>query len=477
MAFGQANFKAVEAVLGTEKGAHGFEPVRAALGRRFRSVRPEDQRRETGSPIRGLGRGDRRRALQDARRSRHLRNHESGHGLGRTAPRIQVSSRSNRSSTFLSYYFYQAPKTKANDYLIAALKKQNKVPDLFDPDGFVAAQMIVRAIEKSDGANVDQMIAGLDGWTFDAPKGTETVRADDHAMLQPMYIAKLSGAEPQLIRTLDASGRRAAGFGLQVARDRGAAGAGSSGPRTAHRRRFDRRGRIVRRRDRASFSSSSVPTGPGRRPCSTCCRASRARRGPHHARGSRHHARAALRSRAARPRPHVPDLDGLRRLSTLENVRLAASAALGTSAKPGIWRTAKRPARARAPRWPTSGWAAASAPAALLSHGEKRKLDLAILLCTEPASCCWTNRRPAWRSKTCPTWCKLIASDPSRAGQDRPDGRAPDGSGAEPRGSHGGHAPRRAARNRYARTDRGRTKPCSRRTSAIRCERGERSCS
>jgi branched-chain amino acid transport system substrate-binding protein len=49
------------------------------------------------------------------------------------------------------------------------------------------------------------MIAGLAGWTFDAPKGTETIRAEDHAMLQPMYIAKLSGAEPQLIRTLDAA--------------------------------------------------------------------------------------------------------------------------------------------------------------------------------------------------------------------------------------------------------------------------------
>ena len=107
--------------------------------------------------------------------------------------------------SFLSYYFYQAPKTKANDYLIGALKKQGKVPDLFDPDGFVAAQMIVHAIEKSDGSNVDQMIAALGGWTFDAPKGRETVRPEDHAMLQPMYITKLSGAEPQLIRTLDAA--------------------------------------------------------------------------------------------------------------------------------------------------------------------------------------------------------------------------------------------------------------------------------
>ena len=65
--------------------------------------------------------------------------------------------------------------------------------------------MIVRAIEKSDGTDVDKMIAALDGWSFDAPKGRETVRAQDHAMLQPMYIAKLSGSEPVLLRTLDPS--------------------------------------------------------------------------------------------------------------------------------------------------------------------------------------------------------------------------------------------------------------------------------
>ena len=105
--------------------------------------------------------------------------------------------------TFLSYYFYQAPKNKTNDALIAALKKQGKVPDLFDPDGFVAAQMIVHAIEKVDGADVNKMISALEGWSFEGPKGMETVRASDHAMLQPMFIAKLSGSEPQLVKTLD----------------------------------------------------------------------------------------------------------------------------------------------------------------------------------------------------------------------------------------------------------------------------------
>ena len=35
------------------------------------------------------------------------------------------------------------------------------------------------------------MIDALEGWTFDGPKGETTVRADDHALIQPMYQAKL----------------------------------------------------------------------------------------------------------------------------------------------------------------------------------------------------------------------------------------------------------------------------------------------
>ena len=108
--------------------------------------------------------------------------------------------------SFLSHYFATAPKNKTNDFLVAALKKQNKVADIFDPDGFVAAEMIVHAIEKADGDDVGKMISALEGWTFEAPKGTQTIRAADHAMLQPMFVAKLEGSgaarEPKLVRTV-----------------------------------------------------------------------------------------------------------------------------------------------------------------------------------------------------------------------------------------------------------------------------------
>jgi len=108
--------------------------------------------------------------------------------------------------TFLSHYFYQAPHNRVNDALIAALKKQGKVPDLFDPDGFVAAQMIVHAIEKANGDDPAKTVPALEGWSFLAPKGEQVIRAADHAMLQPMFVAKLNavgnGWEPTRLRTV-----------------------------------------------------------------------------------------------------------------------------------------------------------------------------------------------------------------------------------------------------------------------------------
>lgn len=107
---------------------------------------------------------------------------------------------------FLSHYFYEAPHNAANTYLINALKRQGKVPDLFDPDGFVAGEMIARAVQQSGGSDVDAMVKALEGWSFLAPKGQETVRASDHAMLQPMFPAQLvksgSSYAPRLVKTL-----------------------------------------------------------------------------------------------------------------------------------------------------------------------------------------------------------------------------------------------------------------------------------
>lgn len=76
--------------------------------------------------------------------------------------------------------------------------------DLFTPDGVNAAQMVVRALGGSKNQNVDQMVRALEGWKFAAMKGVTQVRASDHALVQPMYEAKLvregSAWVPKLVK-------------------------------------------------------------------------------------------------------------------------------------------------------------------------------------------------------------------------------------------------------------------------------------
>jgi branched-chain amino acid transport system substrate-binding protein len=105
--------------------------------------------------------------------------------------------------SFLSHYFAAAPDNPVNDFMVENVD----VADLFTPDGFVAAQMIVQALAEAGPDDVEGMIAALEGWTFEAPKGTQTVRASDHAMIQPMFTARLvdngGTLEGELLGTLE----------------------------------------------------------------------------------------------------------------------------------------------------------------------------------------------------------------------------------------------------------------------------------
>ncbi|MFG2048797.1 substrate-binding domain-containing protein [Micromonospora sp. NPDC048935] len=91
--------------------------------------------------------------------------------------------------SFLSHYFDGASDTEASK----ALKAKVSTIDLFHPDGFAAAQMVVRAVQEG-GDDVDRMVTALEGWSFDGVKGKMTIRAADHALLQPMFQAKLTGS-------------------------------------------------------------------------------------------------------------------------------------------------------------------------------------------------------------------------------------------------------------------------------------------
>ncbi|MGW4072503.1 substrate-binding domain-containing protein [Streptomyces asiaticus] len=106
--------------------------------------------------------------------------------------------------SFLAHYFPGAgggnPVEKA---MLDSITKAGGAPDLFSPDGFTAAQMIVHAIESGSATDTTAMVKALEGWSFDGPKGKEQIRAADHALLQPMFTAKLKGtgsaAEPELV--------------------------------------------------------------------------------------------------------------------------------------------------------------------------------------------------------------------------------------------------------------------------------------
>jgi len=108
---------------------------------------------------------------------------------------------------FLNHYFAGAPDNDVNDAMVELIEGAGGTVDLFSPDGFNAALMIVQAIKEGKG-DVDAMIAALEGFEFEGPKGTTTVRAGDHALIQEMYQAKLVADGdtfvPELVDTADA---------------------------------------------------------------------------------------------------------------------------------------------------------------------------------------------------------------------------------------------------------------------------------
>ena len=107
--------------------------------------------------------------------------------------------------SLLAHYFDGATDNEVEQALVAGLAAEGKTQDLFSPDGCNAALMVVRAAGESPD-DVDGMITALEGWEFEGPKGTTTIRAEDHAMLQPMFQTKLADVNgtltPELVKEL-----------------------------------------------------------------------------------------------------------------------------------------------------------------------------------------------------------------------------------------------------------------------------------
>ena len=105
-------------------------------------------------------------------------------------------------------YSYILPENPVNDWLTRQhLERHGEPPDLFTGGGFAAGVALVEALQKTGGnPDADVLIAAMAGLSFEGPKGTYTFRREDHQALQPMYVVEMvpdpeqPWAIPQLIR-------------------------------------------------------------------------------------------------------------------------------------------------------------------------------------------------------------------------------------------------------------------------------------
>lgn len=100
-------------------------------------------------------------------------------------------------SVGLIVYHYTLPNTEANDYLTEQYQaKFQKYPDLFSECGFATAQAVVQALNATGGDTAPEaLIPALEGLSFEGPKGTYTIRPEDHQALAPMYVVELANVD------------------------------------------------------------------------------------------------------------------------------------------------------------------------------------------------------------------------------------------------------------------------------------------
>jgi branched-chain amino acid transport system substrate-binding protein len=108
-----------------------------------------------------------------------------------------------------TYYYYEHPKNKVNDWLVAEHQKRFKSPpDFFTAGGMSAGIAVVEALKKANSTDTDKLIAAMEGMSFETPKGRMTFRKEDHQAMQSMYHFKVKvdpnvqWAIPELVREI-----------------------------------------------------------------------------------------------------------------------------------------------------------------------------------------------------------------------------------------------------------------------------------
>lgn len=203
-AFGQANVAAVKAVLGDKGGATVTPLLVPASATDFTPF--ASQAKTAGADLVFVAwAGETAPAMWQAMGQQGVLTSTkvvTGLDIRASYPTFGASG---TSINYLSHFFAEAVDNEVSKAMAERVKKAGGTVDLFTPDGFTAAQMIVHAIEKG-GTDVSKQIKALEGWSFDGVKGKLTVRAQDHALLQPMFQAKLvqknGQLTPELVKTL-----------------------------------------------------------------------------------------------------------------------------------------------------------------------------------------------------------------------------------------------------------------------------------
>jgi branched-chain amino acid transport system substrate-binding protein len=185
-AFGQGNFAAVNSVLGGR--GHSVSKILVPLSANDFTPFAQQAKQQNPDLLFVAWAGTTAAAMWRALQQQGV--------LGSVKVTTGLAERATWSSfptgiDFLSHYVSTGPNNKINDWLKRTLGHRNQIPDLFTPDGFAAAQMIVRAVQKSGGSDVDKMISALEGWQFVGPKGVMRIRQQDHALIQPMFQVQL----------------------------------------------------------------------------------------------------------------------------------------------------------------------------------------------------------------------------------------------------------------------------------------------
>jgi len=94
-------------------------------------------------------------------------------------------------------YCHQCPDNEINDWLVEETRARYDVPpDLFDADGMNAAIMALTALRATGGdTTAAVLIDAMEGMEFEGPKGTISVRPEDHVAIQDMYIVTLDNLD------------------------------------------------------------------------------------------------------------------------------------------------------------------------------------------------------------------------------------------------------------------------------------------